>query len=267
MLSTDTSWKFLTDACVTRPPKLRQYAPSPGFHRGGLLRSTMDEASTYDLYLPGGSRVGWVGARRLMPGGRRPGQARAAGADTQQHGGLAQPSAAPPARLPAGSMHRSLGQQAVVLAGGAQRQRPLPARLQLGQYDLGGAGEGRGRGVMPLFPSATTCDLRRRIQRCPTTCLPLFPHPAPCPPAPSSCAAPCCPAHWSGTAPRPARTARPRRLQAQGRHDMASARQPPQPQHACASWPSARHAPRLSLSPPSCSTNSVPRKLECRRPA
>lgn len=59
MLSTDTSWKFLTDACVTRPPKFRQYADMAWFHRGGLLRSTTQEERLYDLYLrQGGERAG-----------------------------------------------------------------------------------------------------------------------------------------------------------------------------------------------------------------
>mmetsp|Transcript_16171 Transcript_16171/g.42018 ORF Transcript_16171/g.42018 Transcript_16171/m.42018 type:complete len:224 (+) Transcript_16171:79-750(+) len=35
--SSDTSWKFFTLACVTRPLKLRQYAPSDSFHLGGLF--------------------------------------------------------------------------------------------------------------------------------------------------------------------------------------------------------------------------------------
>ena len=39
--SSATSWKFFTDARVTRPPKLRQNAPSASFQRGALLRSTV----------------------------------------------------------------------------------------------------------------------------------------------------------------------------------------------------------------------------------
>mmetsp|Transcript_212 Transcript_212/g.1001 ORF Transcript_212/g.1001 Transcript_212/m.1001 type:complete len:216 (+) Transcript_212:766-1413(+) len=38
--ASSTSWKFFTDACVTRPLKLRQYACICSFHRGDLFTST-----------------------------------------------------------------------------------------------------------------------------------------------------------------------------------------------------------------------------------
>jgi hypothetical protein len=127
MLSTETSWKFLTEACVTRPPKLRQYAAMPAFQRGGLLRSTTLEPRSYDLYLRG------VVGKRGVGGAAFAMHTQAGRASGPAEGGLrrCQPSLRAPS--PPRSPTHALAQQRVGL--GARRVRPGPCapRLQLGQ--------------------------------------------------------------------------------------------------------------------------------------
>lgn len=187
-------------------------------------------------------------------------------------------------------VHYLLGQQAVVLAAGADRQRPLPAGLQLGDHHLGGeAGRGGEPGGMLGSKAAWQRHCAQSAQLHPTQAGGLFvprmrfPHPpsrltvilrGPLVPstlvwymaAPSSHRPPGLPALGSNIDQRQQIGLCPRLACLAHSSLLTTCHYPPASEAACRTTHPVcarpAHPPAARLSPASWNTNSVPRKLE-----